>query len=562
MERSLSLCREIGDINLRIQACLHAVNSYSWTGDLTHCSMVIEEIRKMAQSPTALPLMGVTWKWIEALMYNRSTESRELALRSISEGMEIAEKNGVHVWDQMLFSQGVYSSLNKRDMSLAAEFLKKMETTLEESRRHGLCQHHYLVAWYHLLTGNLTRAALSAETASKLAEETGMYFTKILCHIVMAQVLHEKGEYQNATTHLTLAKRLVKRSGSLLLEYMCLIKEAQFGLDRDIGKTEPEEPVALRKAMELGRKQGYLDLFSWWQPSDMTRLCTKALAEGIEVDYVQNLIRKHNLLPDVLPPDLENWPWSLKIFTLGKFELLKDEKPIRFSGKVQKKPLLVLKALIALGGKDIREEQIADLLWPEAEGDAAYSALTTTLFRLRGLMGTEKAIKVQEGKATLDPRYCWVDAWAFEKILEHIENLWENSELKENSSEMMHMTEKAIGLYKGHFLPADEGHFWTISCRERLQAKFRRLIIRLGDNLETARQWEKAVGNYQRGIEMDGLAEEFYQRLMVCHERLGQRAEAIAVYRRLKNTLSAVFGIGPSPKTKAIYKTIISSSLS
>ena len=80
----------------------------------------------------ASPLLVLTWKWIEALIYNRTTESWEMALKSISEGLEVAQKNGVHVWDQMLFSQAVYASLNKRDMAMAGEFLKKMETTLEE----------------------------------------------------------------------------------------------------------------------------------------------------------------------------------------------------------------------------------------------------------------------------------------------------------------------------------------------------------------------------------------------------------------------------------------------
>jgi hypothetical protein len=71
---------------------------------------------------------------------------------------------------------------------------------------------------------------------------------------------------------------------------------------------------------------------------------------GIEVEYVRNLIRKRNLHPDPLGRTLENWPWPLKIYTLGQFELIKDGKPIRFSRKIQQKPLSMLKALIAFGG--------------------------------------------------------------------------------------------------------------------------------------------------------------------------------------------------------------------
>ena len=66
--------------------------------------------------------------------------------------------------------------------------------------------------------------------------------------------------------------------------------------------------------------------------------------------------------------------------------------------------------MIALGGKDVREGQLSDLLWPEADGDQASRAFRTALSRLRQLIGNEKAIGYVEGKATLNPLYCWVDA--------------------------------------------------------------------------------------------------------------------------------------------------------
>jgi DNA-binding SARP family transcriptional activator len=102
--------------------------------------------------------------------------------------------------------------------------------------------------------------------------------------------------------------------------------------------------------------------------------------------------------------------------------LIKDGKPLIFSRKVQQKPLLMLKALIAHGGREVTEERLADILWPEADGDAAHSSFATTLSRLRHLLGIEQAIRFQEGKAVIDPRYCWVDVWSFERLLGKVEN--------------------------------------------------------------------------------------------------------------------------------------------
>ena len=95
---------------------------------------------------------------------------------------------------------------------------------------------------------------------------------------------------------------------------------------------------------------------------------------------------------------------------------------------------------------------LADPLWPDADGDQAHSAFTTTLFRLRQLIGNEKAIEVLEGKATLNPRYVWVDTWAFERIFNKAEGLWKGGP-EEDAAEVAQLADRAMELYGGHFLP-------------------------------------------------------------------------------------------------------------
>lgn len=121
----------------------------------------------------------------------------------------------------------------------------------------------------------------------------------------------------------------------------------------------------------------------------------------------------------------------------------------------------------------------------------------------------------------------------------------------------MQLAGKAIGLYKGHFLPGDEEETWTVSYRERLRSKFLRLITKLGDSLQKTGQWEKALEYYQKGLQVDDLAEEFYQGLMICHQRLGAISEAVKTYRNCQKVLSAILGVEPSPLSEKIYKEIM-----
>jgi two-component SAPR family response regulator len=362
--------------------------------------------------------------------------------------------------------------------------------------------------------------------------------------------MHALGRQKDAKEHLAHAFRFARLIKSKIDEFYSLLTEALFFLDE--GK-EAGGLASLRKALALGRKEGYVSTFVS-SPSAEARLCAKALENGIEVPYVQKLVRKRNLFSEQPPSHLENWPWSIKISTLGGFRLLKNDSPSHLSRKTQKRPLSMLKALIALGGKEVREDQISDALWPEADGDVAHESFATNLHRLRKLLGNERALQLREGRLTLNESLCWVDVWAFERILGQAEAQWKEKS-KENA---VRLVEKAMALYKGPFLFRETEQPWAAAMSERLRRKFLRIVGRLGQYWQEADQWEKALDCYQRGLELENLAEEFYQGLMTCHHHLGQRAEALSVYNRCQRALSQAFGVEPSSRTDAIYHSLLS----
>jgi two-component SAPR family response regulator len=311
-------------------------------------------------------------------------------------------------------------------------------------------------------------------------------------------------------------------------------------------------PDALKRSFEM-KARAYL-------PKERLGEVVPFLEDVMKYDYLsgwKRLILRPNLFPRSWPQGSENWSWPLKVYTLGQFRLVREEEPVRFSGKVQRRPLLLLKVLITLGGKEMSEEQITDFLWPDSEGDAAHSAFTTTLSRLRRLLGIRDAIRFQDGKATLDPLHCWVDAWSLEEILDYTDAYWKEIRAGDDWSEVESLTEKAMGLYRGWFLPGDEAYPWTISCRERLRSKFMRLVTKIGESLEQTGKWARAAEYFQRVLEVEEVPEEFYRHLMVCYQQLGDRAEAIRVYQRCRSILSAKMGILPSPQTEAIYKNLV-----
>ena len=204
-----------------------------------------------------------------------------------------------------------------------------------------------------------------------------------------------------------------------------------------------------------------------------------ALQAGIETEYVQKFIRKHNLVPDTSGVVIEKWPWPSRIRTLGEFTILRDDKPVKYSRKAPKKPLSLLKALIVSGGREVPENNLIDMLWPEADGDLGHLSLKAALHRLRRLLGKPEAIQYKEAALTLDPHCFWVDAWAFQRTLEKIE---ETSESRRKNGDVGtdQAIRKSTGVISGgpscKTIPDEP---WSIEIREQLKAKFTELAGRL-----------------------------------------------------------------------------------
>jgi DNA-binding SARP family transcriptional activator len=234
----------------------------------------------------------------------------------------------------------------------------------------------------------------------------------------------------------------------------------------------------------------------------------------------------------------------ISIYTLGGFTVFVNGAPLSFSGKVQKRPLELLRALITLGGCNVPSLKLARILWPDSTNDLAKHALETTLYRLRKLLG-EKCIKTHGGEYTLNSDQCWLDLWNLESLLD----------AEAHAMPPSMRVRRLFQLYRGPFLDSENGSAVLIQ-RDRLHSKFLRVTSELGKALESRGEHDVAIECYQRSIEIDPLAEDFYRRLMQCYRSVGCPAEALAVYQRCHKALAALLSIDPTAQTTALYREI------
>jgi LuxR family transcriptional regulator, maltose regulon positive regulatory protein len=235
-----------------------------------------------------------------------------------------------------------------------------------------------------------------------------------------------------------------------------------------------------------------------------------------------------------------------RVHVLGRFRLLMGDTPITVPPRLRK-PRELLQALIALGGTEVSAGALIDALWPDSEGDAAYHALESALYRLRQLLGARDAIRMEGGKVSLNRDQLWVDMWEFE------EELRRPLDPKADNVERIGRLRR---LYQGHFLQHEAEKPWVLRARQELRDGLLRALHDAARQCEHARRWQDAANLYRSGIEFDLLNEGLYRGLMFCHQQLGDHSEALQAYRRCRELLTRFLGIPPNAKTQALYHSV------
>jgi len=557
-KRAMELINRNADPTLRLMTAFYLLAHHMWIGDYSTGRIILDIIRRLVKtcekiSPLAYCMGRMCEGWFVWL-----TGDHQLCYDIMLDALAKSRESGVHIWDRQLTELGATASLCRGDLSESGRLLEQMAVGLESSRLFDRFYYHLNSAWRFMMLGDVSQAYTHQKLALELETKTGFPINASEARFGIVFVLLARNDRKKAKEHASALHNVGSSMGSSLVEYLAILADTVIAFDAGNEQTGLGH---LRDAMALAKEKGYV-YFKWWLPTVMTKLCINALEASIEPDYVKHLIRTCNLIPEEPPIHINSWPWPVRIFTLGGFRLMVDDKPASVGGKVQKKPLEMLKAIIAFGGREVGEELVIDALWPEADGDTGRISFKTTLHRLRHLLGKEEMVQLHEGRMSLDQRFCWTDVWAFERMLERLTSGTRDSTgtkgrtRRDAQSDTMLRLEKALQLYRGHFLSDDEDKPWAVSLREQLKRKFVQAVSNQGERAEEDKAWKKAIAAYERGLEVDDLAEEFYQRLMACYLKLGKRADAVKVYKRCKSVLSAKLGIEPSEETEGIYAKI------
>ena len=216
----------------------------------------------------------------------------------------------------------------------------------------------------------------------------------------------------------------------------------------------------------------------------------------------------------------------------------------------------MLKVLVALGAQNVRSDQLADALWPHVDADYAHKSFTTTLHRLRRILEDEEALILRETRLSLNPKLCWVDTWALDGLIAEIDVALRDPRPRAMEPAVRNLVDEALALYRGPFLPDESEQPSYIGCREQIRARLLRCVTRVSRAWEDAGMADAAADCYLRLIDADPLFEAPYRNLMLNYQRRGDRAEARAIYERLRTLLATKLKTMPTSETQAVYAAL------
>lgn len=516
------------DANVAVTASASLVEWCNYSGDRTLLARLVDLSLPWLAAPGLAAATQASWwityGWVSArLVLGRGDVPEGEA--AVERGVQVARDGGAPDITFYGLANLVAAALSRHDLALAEARLALLQAAA--AQRTGAPEQptqqatlHVLAARWLTLRGDPATALVRIERALELAQgsqfpasETWIY------HLGHVQVLTALGREDEAVALAEAQTAAYEglRSDSL----QALAALARCAQAWRAGRAA--DPAQVQACVQLAARHGWHALGNFLH-AQVAQLAAAALAQGVEPAFVRQMIRQRRLRAP--HPEAADWPWPLRIRALGGFEVECDGQALDFGARPQKKPLDLLRLLVARGPAALDTHTVLDALWPEAEGDRAKASLDMALLRLRKLLGHDEALRLDHGRLGLNRALVWVDSWAW-----------------------------AAGqplAYGGPLFGDAPPELPWAAQREALHLQFLRRCHAEGERHERAGRHRDALAVYEAALAQDPLDEAQHRGVIRCLLAQGETAAAQRALARCRAQLRAGLGVAPSAATEAL----------
>ncbi len=249
---------------------------------------------------------------------------------------------------------------------------------------------------------------------------------------------------------------------------------------------------------------------------------------------------------------------ELQVNMLGEFSLSYDGKTIVDQHSRSGKVWSLLEYLVAFHEKDISQNEIIELLWPEEDEISDPSnTLKTLLHRVRTLLGqldkeaVHKSVTYRRGSYRWAPTVpCRIDAEDFDIFCRDAANA-ETEEVR------LDALLQAIALYKGDFLPRSALESWVIPINTYYRTQYIKIVYEAMDLLNEQGRFDEVLAICQKAVAIDPYDEGLHMIMIKALLATGAQRTALQHYKHVTDLFFTQFGVSPSDELTALYKEVV-----
>jgi ATP/maltotriose-dependent transcriptional regulator MalT/DNA-binding SARP family transcriptional activator len=524
-------------IDQQLQAAVVMIEHARLLDSAELAQQIVLATAPLAETAEASALMRGRW-WLAQMRIHHLRGDTASVNRCLAQVERLIEQGGTR---NLVFEVGEYRAtiaLRAGELDEAAALISSLQRKAAGASQVQLANLSRAAAWLSMRQGRYAEALTHAEAGLRAAQNAG--FSRRLA------VAYEI-EYCSALA----ANRDFVAASARAHEVAVL----QTGHEREIASAiaycldyfagGSADVAALSQGLHLAARASFARIFDRL-PTLLAPLCERALALGIETEFVRKIIRLQRLhAPDGAGPA---WPWTVRVWTLGGFRLEIRDAPYRPAHKAQDKPLELLKLLVAAQIEfraGAEKGWLAERLWPDADEGNARKSLDMALARLRRLLDCGNAVEVVDGQLRLSDQHVWTD----------VKRLLAATGGADAARLSLVDLEAIVSFYGGEFLHGDDEAPWLLGARATLSRRFRAALLAAEEAIAPADQ-PRYMAALERALGTEPVAEDIARALMRMHRGRGEYAEALSVHRRLRDMLSIVLGVAPSARTEELRQQV------
>ena len=245
----------------------------------------------------------------------------------------------------------------------------------------------------------------------------------------------------------------------------------------------------------------------------------------------------------------------MRIRLLGGFAVEIDGRDVAARPWRLRKSRTLIKVLALAPEQRMHRDRLLHLLWPDRGASAAannlHQALHVARRELIDARRDDDVLVISDGVVLLQgDGAVETDVDRFRQLAAHA---WATRQVRDLAA--------AIDGYTGELLPEDRFEDWAKVARDDLRQAFCDLLVAHATESARAGQVGVALESLRRAVEADPLHEPAVRTFMRLLAEQGRRSEALALYERLRQELTKVYGSDPDPKSRRLYRELLAGSV-